>query len=210
MSDPAVAVDSSIGTLASIASELGPFLFSILFLIVITGAAYSWYGRCAAQTPSDPQMLKVCRVWFVLSFSVGLLCTGLSLAWWFHQHLEKVYVYQVTVQGHPSQQVINSAYFQRMVPEAINVAPSEARFQDLKWDTQLLIVQDSEFSPNQKFQLAAIWNGEPGACANGQATVFPLDLQYLGNPQDTYQLEWPLGASPKLKPLSTRLAGNPP
>lgn len=208
MSDPAVAIDASIGSLANLASELGPFLFSILFLIVITGAAYSWYGKCAAQTPADAQMLKVCRIWFVLSFSVGLVCTALSIAWWFHVHLEKVYIYEVTVQGHPTQQSINSAYYQRRVPEASSMPPGLAQFRDLKWDTQLLIVQDSKFSPNQTFKLDAALTNDLDSCS--PLTVVPLDFRYLGNPQDTYELEWQAGSSPKLKPLSTRLAGNPP
>ena len=210
MSDPAVAIDSSIGTLAGLASELGPFLFSILFLIVITGTAYRWYGNTVAQQPPDPSMLRVCRVWFVVSFSVGLLCTGLSIAWWFHQHLIKTYVYQVTVQGVPWHQDISSAYYIRSVPEAINMRPGDARIEDMKWDKQLLIIQNTEFSKNQKFQLETLRYPEPQPnCLAGEPTSVFLDFEYAGNPEDAYELEWQPDGHPKLKPLSvaTQLAG---
>ena len=75
---------SDVSYLAASAKDGGPFFFSVLFVMVVTGyAAHLYRAVCERKDPVPAEEEKnTYRLYFFYAISVGALATGISLWWW--------------------------------------------------------------------------------------------------------------------------------
>jgi hypothetical protein len=98
---------SSTTDLAQSAYNLGPFLFSILFVTIVTLLAQRAYVNA-----KDEKRAETFRVYFYASFIFGFLLVITSVGWWiFDQYSAKWYVYKVGIQGFDKDSVVFSPQY---------------------------------------------------------------------------------------------------
>ena len=184
--------------LTQLADSFGPFFFAVFFITLVSSKAYKWYSDALLRTPPDANQVGTCKYWFVCSVAVGLIFVFASVAYWFHQHLQKQYVYQLTITGIKNGMSVDANYYYRMSPEFTDPRAS-LKISDLIWDKYFLIVQSTPFAENQKFDLTVKLEGSIGS-AEGNSIVkeVALPVLYKGQPSDTFRLSVDASGNPTL------------
>jgi hypothetical protein len=129
--------------LVQLASEFGPFLFAILFILVVTRTAHGYYRECNTRTapPASIEEKRTYRLYFLCSVWAGLAVMTLAVGWWTYAHWRGNNIYQVSILNLHGDERITAAYYTKSVPRGASTIH----------DDYLLIVQDQPFQIGDKF-----------------------------------------------------------
>lgn len=193
-------LDTTIEKLVPLAEQFGPFLFAVLFLLVITRTAHSYYRESSTRIPpAQPDELKAYRNYFVCSMWFGLAVTTLSIGWWVYVHMQGNHTYQVTINNLQQDEEVSAEYFSRRSIHSIDngLAPLH--------DLQFLIVQNQPFNVGETFTFFIY--KRPAKVDPGTPGIVPTKVfvKYNGHPFDTFNADFS-AASPGLKPVSGQVA----
>jgi hypothetical protein len=193
-------------TITRLAAQYGPFLFAMLFVLVVTRTAHTYYRESnMRQPPASKEEKKTYRSYFTTSSWVGIALTLLSIAWWIYLQMVGPSMYQVAIVGLRPDEAILSQYFSKTVPRP--TIPGA----DTLTDNYFIISQEQPFKIGDTFQFyyfksqAIDTTATPGArpTTGTGASGTQLEIKYSGNRQETYEITQTDGN------VSLKLASNP-
>jgi hypothetical protein len=175
---------STFEAITRLAEQFGPFLFAILFILVVTRTARGYYVSCMTrkEPPPSKEEQKTYRLYFLCSVWVGIVVMALSIGWWVYAQAKGNHVYQVAVVDlGPDELVLSDYYFKTSQRPSIPGANSGH-------DTYFLIVQDQPFKVGETFEFDyfKLPTG-PTAGTTGVARK-RIEIKYSGNRADKYRV----------------------
>ena len=174
----------------------GPFFFSILFMLVITRTAHSYYSRVNERVspPATEDERKDYRFYFRLSISFGTFLVFISVAWWIYAQLQQHTFQGVIVGLREDQQIVGTDddLYYRLVQRDLGD-------KHIMKDYHFAIVQNTPFSNGQPFRLDFYQNS--GVVGATPPAPIKLQIQYRGGTYEKFQLMGDAGSF-KLQPLS--------
>jgi hypothetical protein len=178
-------IDTAIEKLVPLAEQFGPFLFSILFLLVITRTAHGYYRDCTMRKPpASAEEVKAYRNYFVCSMWFGIAVTTLSIGWWVFVHLQSTHTYQMTVLNLHDGEEVSAEYYSRRGIRAVgaNIAPMH--------DLYFIIVQPQPFNVGDKFTFYVY--KRPQSVTAGSPGIVPTEVvvKYSGRSADTFSVDF--------------------
>lgn len=100
--------DGQLEALSALASELGPFFFSVLFLLVVTTTARHWYKEtCTRQPPSEHDERIAMRRYFWMAALVGIGLSFVAVGWFVYKNFGSAHAYHVVFVDLKPNQFIN-------------------------------------------------------------------------------------------------------
>jgi hypothetical protein len=161
MQDVAAAnTGETLEVLVRLAFEFGPFLFAILFMMVITRMAQRFYER--VRTREAPEASKqeraAYRAFFVSSFVFGMLLVALSVGWWFYAHLSDEHNYEIVIVDLPHGGHLSTMQYDRVYRQEIR---NENNRRDGTVEYRLLIVSEEPYTPGEPIALRISYPREP-------------------------------------------------
>ncbi len=85
-----------IEAMSSLASDFGPFFFSVLFLLIVTTTARRWYKEtCTRQPPAELDERVSMRSYFWTAAIVGVTLSFVAVGWYVYKNIGKVHAYHV-------------------------------------------------------------------------------------------------------------------
>jgi hypothetical protein len=153
-----------------LALQFGPFLFAILFILVVTRTAYGYYNDCITRTapPASAEERKTYRFYFLCSVWAGIAVMALSIDWWVYAQSRGNNVYQVAIVNLKSDEYISADYFTKSVQRPVVRGGSPIH------DDYLLVVQDKPFQIGDKFTFS--YYKVAGVPGSGLVGVDPVEL----------------------------------
>lgn len=99
-----------------LAYEFGPFLFAILFMLLITYMAHRFYQGVRKRTSPKPSVKEraAYRFFFISSFSFGMVLVVASVGWWFYSHLRPIHAYEIVIVEIPGSAFVTAPAFDRV------------------------------------------------------------------------------------------------
>src|SRR6266852_5395428 len=93
---------NTIAAVVKLAYDFGPFLFAVLFLLVVTRSAhrYSYEVHSRITPPVTPPESVMYRLYFLSSFCFGIVLMVASVAWWIYSGMV-THVVEVVLRGAP-------------------------------------------------------------------------------------------------------------
>lgn len=173
---------SGLTTVVRLAEQFGPFLFAILFILVVTKTAHGYYqdANTRKHPPASQQERNTYRFYFLCSIWCGIGVMGLSIAWWLYVQSKGSHVYQIAITALGNDDNIYSDYYNKRLPRPLIPGLPGT------YDTYFLVVQDQPFTVGDKSV------GVAGVIVPKQITI-----TYRGERFDTYTLSFE-GDVPKL------------
>ncbi len=172
-----------IDSLANASFLWGPFFFSILFLLVVTRTAHSYYARVNERVtpPASAEERQDYRNYFRLSIVSGLVLVFLSVGWWMYAQLHDHMFQGVIVGLEKDQQIVpaDDDLYYRAVQR-------DAGLGRVIRDYHFVIVRATPFINGQVFRLQLY--PEPGAISEAPPKPEELKVLYRGTTRDKYQL----------------------
>jgi hypothetical protein len=159
---------TTIESVTRLAEQFGPFLFAILFILVVTRTARGYYVDCMTRTapPSTDQEQKTYRLYFLCSVWVGIAAMTMSIGWWIYSQARGNHVYQFAIVNlGPDETILADYYFKNSPhPTVEGVAPMH--------DAYFLVVQDRPFQVGdriafQYFKIPKVEKAPTGSTAIG-------------------------------------------
>jgi hypothetical protein len=198
---------SMLDSIAQSAAQYGPFLFAVLFTLIVTRTAHKYYreSNTRQQPPATEEEKATYRSYFRTSIWVGIALTLVSIGWWIYVQMQGTNVYQVTIKDLQPDETVLSNYYsitksEPTVPGAVTLT-----------DYYFMVVQNAPFKVGDKFEIYYFKtppHASPGPGGDQPSAVgiapIPLQVQYTGNPSDAYQVT-PNGGTVTL----TTVAANP-
>ena len=175
---------STFEAITRLAEQFGPFLFAILFILVVTRTARSYYVACMTrkEPPPSKDEQKTYRLYFLCSVWVGIAVMALSIGWWVYAQAKGNHVYQVAVVDLGSdEQVLSDYYFKTTQRPSIPGANSGH-------DTYFLIVQDQPFRVGEAFEFEYFKLPVGPTAVGTGVTGQRVEIKYSGNRADKYRL----------------------
>lgn len=184
-----------IDSLANASFLWGPFFFSILFILVVTRTAHSYYARVNERVtpPASAQERQDYRNYFRLSIAAGLVLVFLSVGWWMYAQLHE-HTFQGVIIGLDKDQEIVAAE-DDLYYRAVQRDAGHGR---VIRDYHFVIVRQTPFVTGQAFRLE--FYPDPGVIGEAPPQPVNLQVQYRGIPREKYLLR-PDGGSFKLIPV---------
>ena len=186
-------------TVVRLAEQFGPFLFAILFILVVTKTAHGYYqdANTRKHPPASQQERQTYRFYFLCSIWCGVGVMVLSIAWWLYVQSRGSHVYQIAITALGNDDNIYSGYYNKRLPRPLIPGLPGT------YDTYFLVVQDQPFNVGDKFSFTFVKvpaGGGPGGESVGVAGVIvpkQITVTYRGERFDTYTLSFD-GDVPKL------------
>jgi hypothetical protein len=187
-------------SIVSLAEQFGPFLFSILFILVVPRIAQNYYREANIRMPPASEEEKnTYRIYFIGSVVCGILVMGASIGWWFFWQSQGTFVYQVAIVGLKEDETIASQFFNKRAPRP--VIPGAVGLHD----DYFVLVQNQPFNVGDKFQFDFYKiPTDINSCVGAAGSVTPqkLEIVYDIQPQarftqSSFELKME-GATPKL------------
>ena len=189
-----------------LAQQYGPFLFAILFILVVTRTAHKYYKECNTRTApvASEEEKRAYRLYFIASIWSGIAVTALSIVWWIYAQIAGTNIYQVAIVGLAPDESVLSQYYVKTVPR-----PTPPGMPSLH-DDYFIIAQSEPFKIGDKFYFDyfKISNTPtPAAVAVGIAPGNHIEIKYSGNKIDTFQISTD-GGSVNLKTVASNPSVN--
>lgn len=174
---------ASIEALARIAYELGPFFFSLVFLLFVVGMSNRCYKEVNLRTePEASDVEKKCyRIFFISSFIASILLVFISVGWWMYSRIEKHTLQGIIIGLQPSQTLVpytDDIYF-RTIERPV---ADELRIKDIHF----AIVRDSPFYQGQGFSF--YFYPMSGYIGEKKPEPITLNIDYTGKAYEKYKL----------------------
>jgi hypothetical protein len=167
-----------------LAEQFGPFLFAVLFILVITRTAHGYYHD--AITRADPhasvEERRTYRFYFLCSVWAGLVVMTLAIGWWLYANWRGSNFYQVAILNLKDNEMISADYFTKSVQRPLVSGGTPIH------DVYLLILRDSPFRVGEKFPLS--YYKLERAPESGLVGVDPISLEitYSGKPLESFHV----------------------
>ncbi|HUI34803.1 MAG TPA: hypothetical protein VLX67_04650 [Stellaceae bacterium] len=187
-------------TLVGLAEQFGPFLFAILFILVVTRTAHQWFREAVSRTPhANPAEIRTLRFYFILSVYCGIGAMILSVGWWFYAQTRGMYYYQFSISELSNEDQIISQFFSKTAPMPVVAGAAPLH------DEYFLIGQPTPFNQGQKFTIQ-YYRLPQGTGTNTGTVITPQDIvvAYSGNSSDAFRLVAQAGEPPTLQLSSAR------
>jgi hypothetical protein len=178
-------------SIARSAAQYGPFLFAVLFILIVTRTAHKYYqeSNTRQQPPATEEEKATYRSYFTISIWVGIALTLVSIGWWIYVQMQGTNVYQIAINGLQPNETVSSNYYSMTKPEP--TIPGAV----ILTDYLFMVVQNAPFKVGDKFEIYYFKipprpsSGTAGDQPSGVGIApVPLQVQYSGNPSDTYQV----------------------
>jgi hypothetical protein len=134
--------------IAAKAAQLGPFLFAVLFNLVITLVAYRFYNEASKRNAPDIE-LKTYRSYFRVVTTFGILLVIISIGWWFRQQPAVHYFGGVIQDLKPYEKIASENLYFKIVPKP---APFDDDLRET--NVHFLAIQDKPFTENDHFEIS--------------------------------------------------------
>jgi hypothetical protein len=194
---------TTLETVVRLAQQYGPFLFAILFILIVTRTAHKYYKECntrAAPAASEEEK-RAYRFYFVVSIWSGIAVMVLSIIWWIYAQVAGTNIYQVAIVGLAPDESVLSQYYFKNVPR-----PTPPGMTSLH-DDYFIIAQSEPFKIGDKFDFYyfKIPSDSPAPAAAVGISGKPIEIKYSGNKIDTFQISTD-GGSVNLKVIASEPA----
>jgi hypothetical protein len=176
----------SIESLANAGLLWGPFLFSILFIFVVTKMAHSYYRDVNLRTspPASQEEKSTYRVYFISSVVAGIALVFIAVAWWIYAQ-SKTHILDGVITGlTPNARMfaVEDGIYLQSVHKDIG---SGRVVQNINF----AIIRYGPFVPGQKFRLDFVpEESSNGVLGDGNPGI-KLEIQYQGRAHESYRLE---------------------
>jgi hypothetical protein len=173
-----------------LAEQFGPFLFAVLFILVITRTAHSYYRESLTRKnpPASPEERRTYRFYFLCSIWAGLAAMALAIGWWLYGNWRGNNFYQVAILNLKANESISANYFTKSIqrPRVAGGTPVH--------DVYLLIVRDRRFKVGEKFPVS--YYKLTSRPESGLVGVDPVTLEivYSGKERESYRVGMQDGA----------------
>ncbi len=84
-------------TLSSIAYHWGPFFFAILFCLLVTRTARTWYVNVSHEQATNATLIEEHRKYFHYTFIFSFVLVVLSIAWYFYTNFSRYHPFWATI-----------------------------------------------------------------------------------------------------------------
>ena len=169
--------------LASAGFLYGPFFFSLLFILVVTRTAHSYYKTaCERVTPPvSPEEKKTYQMYFMASTIVGIMLVFIAVAWWVYAQLQTHTLEGVIAGLNTNQTII-------MVEDDIYLRAIEKEVGSghKRKDYHFVIVRDNPFIIGQTFRLGFF--PEPGSIGAQEPKPIELVVKYSGRSRERLKI----------------------
>lgn len=186
---------STIATAVQLASQFGPFLFAILFILVVTRTARGYYNEANTRTnpPASPQEIQAYKFYFMCSVWCGIGVMVLSIAWWFYVQSRGTYVYQVAIINLTPDETISADYYEQTHPHPVVVGGINLT------DDYFIIVQDHPFNVGDKFDFALYKKPPANSIPAGDGVAgLPIEVTFTGKFTDRFRVQFDDRGQPEL------------
>lgn len=165
--------------LTQLAYQYGPFLFALLFMLVISRWGYQIYQQaCTREPPASQEEINTYRLYFIGSTGFGFSLVILALGWWFyHNDSPQQYVFKGEIRGLKDYERIasSSIYLRpRWVSSGLPDAPQ-------LHNEEFLVVQERPFKAQSNFDVLF---------SKGPGNLEQLSLPYSEADYPIYQISW--------------------
>jgi hypothetical protein len=191
---------ATLTTIVRLAEDFGPFLFAILFILVVTRTAHTWYREALVRTTphANPGEIRTLRFYFLLSIYCGVFAMVLSIGWWIYNQSRGQYIYQAAIIDLGEDEETGSDYFNKMIIRPLVQGAKPIH------DTYFLFVQTTPFVIGDKFTIEYYKIPHMTGSATGLvASPQYIDIIYQGHGQDIFRVTAGSGQSPKLEVAET-------
>jgi hypothetical protein len=197
--DTAKTAMDSVTTLVALASNYGPFLFSIVLLLYVTRWAQKSYDACATRKdpPAEASQLSLYRWNFIGTLIATVLLIICSIAWWFFSQT-RINAYQFKVTELSEQQHIWSDADDFYTHEVSRNVPGAKVF-----DIYFAVVRYGPLQPGDVLLLRYA-ETPPGADVQGPTQApqgrqtYKVQVVYDGKNNKGYTLDWDSQGKPIL------------
>jgi hypothetical protein len=176
---------SNIATVVQLAVQFGPFLFAILFILVVTRTAQGYYNEANTRTnpPASTQEVQTYKFYFMCSIWCGIVVMTLSIAWWIYAQSRGSYVYQLAIVNLTPDEIVTADYYEQTHPHPVVVGAINLH------DVYFIIVQERPFNVGDKFDFAFYQIPQVGAGLGAGVAGVPIQVTYAGRKQERYKLQ---------------------
>ncbi len=170
-----------ISGLVQLAYQYGPFFFSVLFVVFVTGWAHKRFREVSDRTPpAAPADLATYRIEFVVSWAIGIALVAASVAWWF-AHPPGVYVFRGVVRNLKAYETLDPAipdvYFRSVLRPVF--AGDETQFRNERF---IALQLNKPFKRGQTI---------PVDFVKGKEKRLTLEIEYSGDEEEpAYVIAW--------------------
>ena len=170
--------------LVQLASEFGPFLFAILFIMFVTRTARGYYNEVSTRTApaASREELRAYRFYFICSIWAGLAVMALAVGWWVYANWRGGNFYQVAILNLKSDERISADYFTKSVQRPVVPGGSPVH------DDYLLIVRDQPFQVGEKFFVSYYKLGTAPLTGLVGVDPVPLEITYAGRRAERFHM----------------------
>jgi hypothetical protein len=169
-----------------LAYQFGPFLFAVLFMLVITKSAHQYNvelaGRQIRPTPREEAMYQA---YFVCTAACGVILVFISVGWWIISQMQS-HVYEFVIRDLKINQFVRSSDGFMQDEKRDAAFPGGPLFHN----QHFVIVSDRPFVPGQAIKLQ-LWETDAQGSAGGigQPQSHDLQVQYRGDRVDYLRYE---------------------
>lgn len=167
-------------TFARLASQYGPFFFSILFCVVLTRWGYSIYNNANKRKdpPAHPKEIDTYRFYFMSTVVFGFILVIISVVWYFmQQNIIHVFEGKICYLGEEHEFVSSDLFFKR------KLVGSFGETDPIKYyDWEFFSKQSKPFDENKSFILIH--------SKTGGRTVEEAEIKYSPSQDLKYKLEF--------------------
>lgn len=159
-----------------VADRYGPFMFAILFTLVISRIAYGYYNAANTRTNPRPtkEEVRTYRFYFLCNLWCGVLLVFVSIGWWFVHETRRTHIYQFAIVALNEGDDIYSEYFYRIAPRPqIN---NGVRVHD----RYFLVVRSDPFRIGDRLNIDFF--------SQGSQAPTRLTIEYTGHEQDAFTI----------------------
>jgi hypothetical protein len=174
---------NTITALVKLAYDFGPFLFAVLFLLVVTRSAhrYSYQVHARITPPVTPPESAMYRLYFLSSFWFGIVLVTASVVWWIYAGMV-THVVEVVLRGAPAGlQIASDDAYQKVSYREI---PGGNTYES---DYYFAVVKNGSFRDGEPI-LFKYWRSDNISGGEGVAKVQLLPIEYDGDPHPIYEI----------------------
>ncbi|GEM_PF-2320975 len=171
-------MEQELTAITGLAFQYGPFLFALLFTLVITRWGHNIYRQAAERVnpPASEREKETYRVYFISMAVFGTLLVIVSIVWWF-MYQPAVYVFRGEIKGLRDYENVtsDSLFFRPVLLRRLEANAPQLR------NEEFVVVQDKAFEPGQTFEILF---------SKGQGTQEQFSIAHTQDKTPKYQVQW--------------------
>ena len=165
--------------LTDLAYQYGPFLFALIFNLIITRWGHRIYTTACSrrEPPASEREKDTYRLYFLGMASFGMLLVVASILWWVVEKQPEQYIFEGSIKGLKQYEQIasNDMFFKPVYLKQIQEDAPQLR------NEKFLVVQDHPFQRGDSFEVMF---------SKGPNTLEVFDLPYYAVKEAKYRITW--------------------